>query len=201
MENTIKYMIITLVSILLIIPIVFGFNIRYLIIRKFNPFIILLFLFGLLILIVIGKYIEVFVFNKENVELMQKHDVIKALTNKNNKIVIWLFFPLTMIMEELIFRYYLIGFLLELLYFNEFSGIFISSLIFSLYHIHTWFSFKDLTILSVNLIYPFLMGLYIGFIFLNLGIVPCILSHYLIAFSFYSYIYRKYFNNNKNKKK
>ncbi|MFX1501949.1 MAG: CPBP family intramembrane glutamic endopeptidase [Promethearchaeota archaeon] len=127
---------------------------------------------------------------------MRKHDVTNALINRNNRIVIWVFFPLTMIMEELIFRYYLIGFLNYSLNLEDFSVILISSLIFSLYHIHTWFSFKNLTILLVNLIYTFLMGLYIGYLFLNIGIIPSILIHYVLALSLYYNIYKRYTKKN-----
>jgi len=193
LENSNKYIIIGVISTFLFIPILFGVYVQYIFVREFDPFLILFFLFGLLILLTIGKLIEIFIFNNDSIELMRKHDVMNALINRNNRIVIWLFFPLTMIMEELIFRYYLIGFLSDSLNLDVISVIFISSLIFSLYHIHTWFSFKNLTFLLINLVYPFLMGLYIGYIFLNLGIIPCILIHYILSFYLYYNIYRRYF--------
>ncbi len=193
MENSTKYIIIGVISIFLFIPMIFGVYVQYIFVSVFDPFLILLLLIGILVLIAIGKVIEIFIFNKDNIELMRKHDVMNVLINKNNRIVIWLFFPLTMIMEELIFRYYLIGFLSNSLNLELVSVIFISSVIFSLYHIHTWFSFKNITILLINLSYPFLMGLYLGYIFLNLGIIPCILIHYILAFFLYYNIYRRYF--------
>lgn len=166
---------------------------QYIFISVIDPFFILPFLLGFFALIIFGKLIEIFIFNDENVELMRNHDVMNALINKNSKIVIWFFFPLTMIMEELIFRYYSIGILSISLNLEIIPVILISSLIFSLYHIHTWFSFKDITILLVNLVYPFLMGLYIGYIFLNLGILPCIIIHYILAFFLYYSLYKRYF--------
>lgn len=132
---------------------------------------------------------------------MRKHDVTNALINGNNRIVILVFFPLTMIMEELIFRYYLVGFLINSLNLEIVSVLFISSLIFSLYHIHTWFSFKNLTLLLINLLFPFLMGIYLGFVLLNFGIIACILIHSILAFSLYYSIYRRYFRIEKNIKK
>ncbi|MDX1799064.1 MAG: CPBP family intramembrane glutamic endopeptidase [Candidatus Lokiarchaeia archaeon] len=193
MEYSGKYVIIAVISFFLFIPMIFGVYIQYTSITVLDPFFILPFLLGLVALIILGKFIEIFIFNNENIELMRNHDVMNALINKNNRIVIYLFFPLTMIMEELIFRYYLIGFLSISLNFDEISVILISSVVFSLYHIHTWFSFKNLTILLINLVYPFLMGLYLGYIFLNLGILPCILIHYILAFFLYYSLYRRYF--------
>ncbi len=172
---------------------IFGVYIQYTFISVLDPFFILPFLLGFLVLIIFGKLIEKFIFNNENIELMRNHDVMNALIHNNNRIVIWFFFPLTMIMEELIFRYYSIGFLIISLNLDVVPVILISSLIFSLYHIHTWFSFKDLTILLLNLAYPFFMGLYIGYVFLNLGIIPCILIHYILAFFLYYNLYRRYF--------
>jgi membrane protease YdiL (CAAX protease family) len=172
---------------------IFGVYIQYSFTSVIDPTFILPFLLGFSVLIILGKLIEIFIFNNETIELMRKHDVMNALINKDNRIVIWLFFPLTMIMEELIFRYYLIGFLSNSLNLDLVSVILISSVIFSLYHIHTWFSFKNITILIINLVYPFLMGLYIGYIFLNLGFIPCILIHYILAFSLYYNLYKRYF--------
>ena len=193
MENSFKYIIIVIISAILFIPMFFGVYIEHLFVRELNFYSILFLLSGLLILLSIGKLIEIFIFNKKIIELMKKHDVTNALINKDNRIIIWLFFPLTMIMEELIFRYYLISFLIYSIKLEVISVIFISSLVFSLYHIHTWFSFKNITILMINLGYPFLMGIFIGYIFLRFGIIPCILIHYILAFSLYYHIYRKYF--------
>ncbi len=174
---------------------IFGVYIQFTFISVSDPFFILPFIIGFFLLLLLGKLIEIFIFNNENIEFMRKHDVMSALINNNNRIVIWFFFPLTMIMEELIFRYYSIGFLIISLNLGVVPVILISSFIFSIYHIHTWFSFKDLTLLLVNLVYPFLMGLYIGYVFLNLGIIPCILIHYILAFFLYYNLYKRYFRS------
>ncbi|MFW9818580.1 MAG: type II CAAX prenyl endopeptidase Rce1 family protein [Candidatus Thorarchaeota archaeon] len=178
---------------------IFGVYKQYIFLCVWDSLFILLVVMGFVLLITLGKLIEIFIFNNDNIELMRKHDVMNALINKENRIVIWLFFPLTMIMEELIFRYYLIGFLINSLNYEVISVILVSSVIFSLYHIHTWFSFRNLTILLINLGYPFLMGLYIGYIFINLGILPCILIHYILAFFLYFNLYKRYFKTKSNK--
>ncbi len=193
MENIRKYAIICTISIILIIPIFFEVFIDFLFIWQINIDIFLILLLGLFGLLFIGKLIEIFVFNSQNIEIMKKHDVINALIKKNNKLVLWIFFPITMIMEELIFRYYLISVIILLFKLDFFSSILISSIIFSLYHIHTWFFFKNLTILIINLIYSFILGLFNGFVFLTLGLFPCIIFHSAIAFFFYYNIFRRYF--------
>ena len=64
------------------------------------------------------------------------------------------------IMEELIFRYYLLGFLALTLHLELAISILISSLVFSLYHIHTWFTFKSSKILLINISYTLILGLF-----------------------------------------
>jgi len=176
----------------------FGVYIEHLFVKELNFYSILFLLSGLLILLFIGKLIENFVFDIKKIELMKNHDVTNALISNNNRIVIWVFFPLTMIMEELIFRYYLIGFLFYSIKLEVISVIFISSFLFSMYHIHTWFSYKSVPILLINLSFPFLLGLFNGYVFLTLGIIPCIIVHFTVAFLLYYNIYVKYTKNNKN---
>lgn len=175
----------------------FGLFLEYFIIREINWVIILIFVIGLLILLLLGRLIEKLGYNNKNTEVFKKQDVINALINEDNKLIIWFFFPIIIIIEELVFRYYSIGILIHLLELGEGIAIFISSLAFSLYHVHIWFRYKELKILLVNLVYPFILGLYIGYIFLKLGIIPCIILHFFIALYSYYNIYRSYYKNNK----
>ncbi|MFX1388395.1 MAG: type II CAAX prenyl endopeptidase Rce1 family protein, partial [Promethearchaeota archaeon] len=179
--------------IILTTPMFFGVYLEYFTIKELDWFIIVIFIIGLLVLLFLGKIIEIFGYNNKNVEVMRKQDVINTFINKNNKIIIWFFFPIIIIIEELIFRYYSLGILVHVLELDSIIAIPISSLIFSLFHIHIWFRYKNLTILLINLGYPFLMGLYIGYVFLKLGIIPSIIIHYTIALTLYYNIYRRYF--------
>jgi len=188
-----KYIILGSLLISLTIPMFFRVYLEYFTIRELNWFITLILIIGLLILLFLGKIIEIFGYNSKNVEVIRKQDVINAFTNRNNRPIIWFFFPIIIIIEELIFRYYSIGILVHLLELESLAAIFISSLIFSFFHIHIWFRYKNLMILLINLGYPFLMGLYIGYIFLKLGIIACIIIHYTIALTLYYNIYRRYF--------
>ena len=188
-----KYIILSGLFTVLTIPMFYGVFLDYFTIRELNWFIIIIFVIGLSVLFVVGKFIEIFGYNNKNVEAIRKQDVINALTHQDNRFIIWIFFPIIIVIEELVFRYYLIGILVDLLELESIIAIFISSLGFSVFHIHIWFRYKNLTILLINLGYPFLMGLYIGYIFLKLGIIPCILFHYIIALSLYYNIYRRYF--------
>ncbi len=188
-----KYIILISLLIILTIPIVFGVYLEYFTVKELNWFVILIFITGLIVLLFLGKIMEIFGYNNESIEVIRKQDVINAFINRNNRIIIWFFFPIIIIIEELVFRYYSIGILVHILDLESVAAIFISSLIFSLFHIHIWFRYKNLTILLINLGYPFLMGLYISYIFLKLGIIPCILIHYSIALFSYYNIYRRYF--------
>ncbi len=186
-----KYLAIVLTVIVLIIPIFLGVYADFLTISEINFEILLLLLIGFVLLLVLGKVMELFLYGKKSRDKMKQHDVIRALLNEEGKIVLLVFFPLTIIMEELIFRYYLIGFLLNNLNLELISTIMISSLIFSLYHIHTWFGFKDLKILISYIIFSFLLGIYNAYLLFTLGIFACIIVHFSLVFITYYNLYKK----------
>ncbi|MFX1304162.1 MAG: type II CAAX prenyl endopeptidase Rce1 family protein [Promethearchaeota archaeon] len=194
-----KYIILSILLIILTLPIFFGVYLEYFTIREINWFVILIFLIGISILLILGKIIEIYGYNDKIVEAIRKQDVINAFINRNDRIIIWLFFPIIIIIEELVFRYYNIGVLIHILEMESAVAIFISSLVFSSYHIHIWFRYKNLKILLINLGYSFLIGLYNGYIFLQLGIIPCILIHYSIVLFLYYNIYRRYFKKKRIK--
>ncbi|MFX0186423.1 MAG: type II CAAX prenyl endopeptidase Rce1 family protein [Candidatus Hodarchaeota archaeon] len=193
MEKIRKYTILTTLCVILIIPIFFGIYSEYLYARNLNLFVILILLLSMLMLLLIGKLIGIYGYDNESIEKMRKHDVIEALINKTNKLRLWLFFPIIIVIEELIFRYYCIGFLINQVDVDVIMAILISSLVFSLFHIHIWFSFKNLRILLINLSYSFLIGLFNGYTFITLGLFPCIGFHYALAILLYYDIYRKNF--------
>jgi membrane protease YdiL (CAAX protease family) len=95
-----------------------------------------------------------------------------------------------MIMEELIFRYYLIGFLVSTLQQKIGISVIVSAVLFSLYHIHTWFTYKSLKILFINLSYTLLLGAFLGFTFFTLGIIFCVVVHYILALYLWYSIFR-----------
>lgn len=186
-----KYLAIISTVIVLIIPIFFGIYADFLTVSEISLEIMLLLLIGLVLLLVLGKVMELFLYGKKNKEKMKQHDVIRALLNEEGKKITIFFFPLIMIIEELIFRYYLIGFLLNHLNLKLISTIMISSLIFSLYHVHTWFRFKDLKILISYLIFSFLLGIYNAYLLFTLGIFACIIVHFSLVFMIYYNLYKK----------
>ncbi|MFX0029330.1 MAG: CPBP family intramembrane glutamic endopeptidase [Candidatus Hermodarchaeota archaeon] len=187
-----KFIIISLITIILMIPIFFGVYTEFLLERNLELFGIPIVILGLLLLLFIGWIINSFGFDVSNIESMRNHNVINALIN-GNYVILCFFFPITMIMEELIFRYYLISFFSSTLQLKTLSSILISSIAFSFYHIHTWFTFKNQRILVINLSYTLMLGLFNGYMFIMLGIIPCIIIHYLLAFYFYYYLYTKNF--------
>ncbi|MFX1288938.1 MAG: type II CAAX prenyl endopeptidase Rce1 family protein, partial [Promethearchaeota archaeon] len=180
-----KYIAITAVVILLIIPIFFGIYIDFLIVRFFSLEVVLLFLVGFVFLLGLGKIIEVLLYNDRSREKMKQNDVVNGLLNEKNIIVLLVFFTLIMIMEELIFRYYLIGLLLNQLMIGIMFSIILSSIIFSISHIHIWFRYRDIRITVSYFISSFLLGIYNAFALLTLGIFACIIIHTVLVFVSY----------------
>jgi len=141
-------------------------------------------------------FIAIYGYNYQSFNAIKEQDVIIAFTSRNDKAVICgIFLPMIMIIEELIFRYYMIGFLLNQVRLDVISAILISSIIFSLFHIHIWFRFKNLKLLLINLGDSFLLGVFNGYILLTLGLIPCILIHYILVLILYYNIYKRYFKN------
>ncbi len=172
-------------------PLFFGIYTEFLIINDLNLFTLAYLLIGFLFLLVLGKVMEHFMYKGASKETMKHHDIINALLNKNGKIILFVFFPLTMIMEEFIFRYYLMGVLLYQLKLGLILAILISSIVFSLYHLHIWFKFKDLNVLISYLISSFLLALYNGYLLITLGIFVCIIVHTILVFILYYNLYKK----------
>ncbi|MFW9823709.1 MAG: type II CAAX prenyl endopeptidase Rce1 family protein [Candidatus Thorarchaeota archaeon] len=102
-------------------------------------------------------------------------------------------FLIIILTEELVFRYYLIGFLYDSLNLDAFLILILSSVFFSLYHIHVWFKFKNIRILKIYLGNSLLLGFFLGFIFLTLGFFVCVIIHYLLALLFYFSLFNRYF--------
>ena len=199
MENNQKYAIICLITLILTIPLFFGFYAEYLFISEFSLYTLFVFLGGLFVLLSIGELIDMFGFTKDSLEIIKKHDVIDALIEKRNRLTTFSLFLITMIMEELIFRNYLINLFIHTVKLHVVLGIFTSSLIFSLYHIHTWFTYKNLRISVIYIINSFLLGLFNGLMFLTLGFITCIIIHTSLAFLFYYNLYKRYFKKDKIK--
>ena len=186
-----KYLVITIAVILLIIPIFFGIYIDFLVAGEISLEILLFLLIGFAFLLGLGKLMEFLMYSEKSKELMKEHDVIKALLNGNDVKVLLVFFPLTMVMEELIFRYYLIGVFLYELNVSILLTTISSSVIFSLYHLHIWFRLKNLKILITYLITSFLLGIYNAYILLTLGIFACVIVHIILVFILYYNLYKK----------
>jgi hypothetical protein len=180
-----KHYLIIICVILCVFPLFFGIYINYLSISQFNLQILALIISSIIFLYLFGKFLERYVYKDKLLDIIRKHDLISALIQKNNNLVLYFFFPLTMIMEEFIFRYYSIGLLQNVINLGIFESVIISSLIFSLYHIHFWFKFKNFLITIIFISYSFFLGLINGFVLLTIGLPFCIIIHYLLAFISY----------------
>lgn len=115
--------------------------------------------------------------------------------NKSEKIIS---FTLNMILEEFVFRFYVLGWFLNLSGFNisvnnlDFSSVFvfivpivISSAIFSLYHIHMYIWTRSIFITSLFIVFSFVLGILLGVIFLYCGLIFAVIFHWFIVFYIY----------------
>ena len=177
----------------LLIPIFFGFRVEYLLpfTLQYTFLDILIIIIGSTGLLFFGYFAVIRAFQEEDIEKMRKHEVVNAFVNNQFKPIL-ITFLVTMILEELIFRFYIIGLLDLVLYY--YIALIIASCIFSLYHIHIWFSFKSIRILGIYLLFSFLLGLLNGFVLFKLGLFCCILIHYLLVLVLYWKISQKFQN-------
>ena len=190
-EFNIKHYLVLIIVTFSMIPPFFGIFIELIVFSQFNLLILSLIIIGLIVLYLMGKVFEKYVYKPETLKLMTQHDLISTLLNKNNKMIIYFFFPLTMVMEEFLFRFYSIGFLYIVIDLGFLESILISSLIFSIYHLHFLFKFKNWRITIIFIIFSFFLGLLNGFVLLTIGLPFCILIHYLLAFILYLNISKK----------
>ncbi len=199
MEEVKKDFIIFVVVLIGLIPLFLGLHAQYLFIINLNLSKLILSLFGIIILFLLGRFIILIIFDAKVIEQMKNHDLVQSFINRNKKSVILFAFPLTMLMEELIFRFYMITYLLDIFHFNDLTVVFFSSFIFALYHLHFWFRFKNFRLFLSYFILSFGLGLFNGFAFLNYGLLVCFFVHFGIAFELYYHLFDKYFKNNKGK--
>lgn len=190
-EFKVKYPIIITCVILCIIPLFFGVFINLMFFSKFGVLFASIIIIGIVLLFFLGIAIGKYAYNEESLKIMGEHDLISALIKKNNYWVLFFIFPLTMVMEEFIFRYYSIGILHFIINLGSLESIVISSIIFALYHLHFWFKLKNKRITIIYISYSFFLGLLNGFVLLTIGLIFCILIHYLLAFILYYNISKK----------
>ena len=188
-----KDVIIIIVVFIAIIPLFYGYNLQKIVILTFNFNLIAVLALGLVILFLLGRLIFSIFLDEKSVSLMENHDLIDSFIKKNQKWTKWFIFPLTMLMEELIFRFYAISIIINLIKLNPFFAIIISSSIFAVYHIHFWIRLKNFRIFISFFILSFLLGLLNGYAFIYFGLLACFFIHYGMAFELYFYLYRKFY--------
>jgi membrane protease YdiL (CAAX protease family) len=138
-------------------------------------------------LIMMGLFSVNTFYDTNTIKKMTDHELVIFFTHHKGNFLFLLIFLLTMVMEELIFRFYLMGFFVLTLNVENLSGILFTSLIFSFYHFHTWFAFKDKKILFSYLLYSFFLGWLCSLILLKMGIIFSIIAHSSLAALIYKY--------------
>ncbi|MHA1819928.1 MAG: CPBP family intramembrane glutamic endopeptidase [Promethearchaeota archaeon] len=157
-----------------------------------SSYIIILFLVILLFiasnLIILPKVLG------SSINRFKNHIIIRSIREKDF-FVLYFIFPLMMVFEELLFRGYIYVFFYKIIGLNVNLSILVISTIFSLYHIHIWFEFKDKAILFSFLINSFILGMICGYILIGLGLLCSILVHlsgiYPIFYKIYQSLYKK----------
>jgi hypothetical protein len=142
-----------------------------------EPYIWVLIIGFFLLFPVIGMNIPI---PQESLKKLKAHLIIRGLQERKYYNV-FINLPLTMIFEELFFRGVLFVLLLELHLFSILSVIFFSSFIFSIYHFHTWSSFKDkwITLLFIGISFP--LGIACAIVTYYLGFIGAILLHWWVV--------------------
>jgi len=190
LENT-KNIFIIVSVIVLIIPILLGLNITYIFISvKIDYLEVIFLILGTFLLLTLGLVFLYFSLNEKVMKEFQKHPLVNALITKKNILFNLFIFSMTMIMEELIFRLYLIAFFLDILKLLFVVAILMDGVIFSLYHLHF------LTrIIWIYLIFSFFLGTFNSYILVKFGLISCILIHFSIALLIYIMISKRYVRN------
>ncbi|TXT62854.1 MAG: putative CAAX amino terminal protease self-immunity [Promethearchaeota archaeon] len=181
-NSNLDYIIKVIVVLLLLIPFIFGYNIKYLFATSFTLFKLGIILFGIIFLAVVGYYLIPTLFTSYHLEKMKEHEVIMAFLKKDYD-VLYKGFLFSMILEELIFRFYIGTTLIQ--YIDVILILIISGIIFSFYHFHIWFGFKNVRILGAYLFFSFLLGIFNMYVLFELGLIFCIILHYLIVLMCY----------------
>jgi membrane protease YdiL (CAAX protease family) len=138
--------------------------------------------------VIIGRLIPNYIYNENSLRIIVKQEVVYSFSTKSYSNIL-IFFPITMIIEELIFRFYLLGLFFEVL--NVHIAILFGAVIFSVYHIHFWFAFKNLKVVTTYMIFSFFLGLLNGYIFNYFGLVVCIVFHSFSVLDVYYQLYKK----------
>ena len=195
LKNT-KNIFIIVSVIVLIIPILLGLNITYIFISiKIDYLEVIFLILGTFLLLVLGLVFLYFSLNEKVMKEFQKHPLVNALITKKNILFNLFIFSMTIIMEELIFRLYLIAFFLDILKLLFIVAILMDGVIFSLYHLHFLTRFKNARIIWIYLIFSFFLGTFNSYILVKFGLISCILIHFSIALLIYIMISKRYVRN------
>jgi len=116
-------------------------------------------------------------------ESLQSLPFLKAIKERNYA-YLFLYFPMVTFIEEIIFRFLMITFLL---YYNiAFSFIIlIQGLAFGLYHLHFLRYVNNKELVSFLIVITTLLGFILGYIYLIFGLLYSYIFHVLLAIIIY----------------
>jgi len=176
-----------IIFLVLIIPLFFGYQIEYVILISGNFWIYFISIIIGFISFLSG-YLVIIHFGKDSLDALKMNPVFQNFETKKLGCAL-LNFALLMIIEELVFRFYL--FVILKLEIGEIWGVIVSSIIFSIYHIHIYFQYKDLKLTLIFILFSLILGLYLSFIFIHFGLIGAFLVHFIVVFLIYYFVWKK----------
>jgi len=120
----------------------------------------------------------------DSLKKFENHIMVKSLI-ENDMYIVYVVFTATMIFEELIFRGFILVSLIVLARIPQDLSVVLNAVIFSLYHLHTWPTFRDKKITIVFMLVSGLLGLICGYFLFSFGYLGAILFHWLSVLLIY----------------
>lgn len=102
-----------------------------------------------------------------------------AALRQRNLVALLILYPITLFMEEALFRGLLLFGCLQI--FSQELAILASAGIFGLYHVHIFLSSQDVELTALFVIVSFFLGLLLGPLFLYFGIWVCFFFHLMVV--------------------
>ncbi len=177
----------SIVIIILVIPILLGYQREDLLLISGNFWVYFISILIGLILFTVGYYCITY-FGKNSLEILKKNPVFQNLEARRYLLTL-AYFALFMLIEELIFRFYLFSVLRD--NWSEIGGLWVASLIFCLYHINIYLQYKDVRLAVIYILFSFILGVYLTLIFNTFGLIGAFIAHFIGVFLIYFFIWKK----------
>lgn len=128
---------------------------------------------------ILGYLLLVKILTSDQLAKFKQHNIIQAIKHRDLGFIFTDFLG-SMVFEEVVFRYYVLGILLlEAL--NPIGAVLINGVIFAGYHFHMYAKFPSKRFMGVILGYTFILAVYLGYLFMACGWIATFIAHTLIV--------------------